>query len=479
MKRLLIFIIAATALTRLFGQSGYQIDVELKPFKNTQVYLGYYYGEIRALSDSTKLNGQSRGSFKGSQPLPGGIYFIVSPAKQIMLELLIDKDQHFTVTADSVNLPTSVKFTGSEENKQFQEYSFFTGTMGQKINLLNQQLATVKTGKDSAAISSQIREYTTNLQKFRDSISRKYPESFLTALFKAMQDPKIPPASQQPGGKYDSNFVYHFYKDHYWDDMSYTDDRMVRTPFFESKLVKYYRDLVSPNPDSLIKEIDHMLLYSRASKEMYKFLMVHFVQKYINPQFMGQDAVFVHLFEKYINTNKAEFFTPQYKEFAAKRAYSLMANLIGRQAPQLNMVDSLNKPLQLYDVKSPFTVVVFWDPTCSHCKEVVPKVDSIYEAKWKKEGVEVYAVKTEGTKEEWLKFIKDHHLDGWKHVYPAPGKDEAEIAAGRPGYKQLYDVYQTPMLYLLDKDKRIIAKKLTYLQINEVINSKLQSNVSK
>ena len=182
MKRLLIFIIAATALTRLFGQSGYQIDVELKPFKNTQVYLGYYYGEIRALSDSTKLNGQSRGSFKGTQPLPGGIYFIVSPAKQIMLELLIDKDQHFTVTADSVNLPTSVKFTGSEENKQFQEYSFFTGTMGQKINLLNQQLATVKTGKDSAAISSQIREYTTNLQKFRDSISRKYPESFLSTL---------------------------------------------------------------------------------------------------------------------------------------------------------------------------------------------------------------------------------------------------------------------------------------------------------
>jgi hypothetical protein len=30
-------------------------------------------------------------------------------------------------------------------------------------------------------------------------------------------------------------------------------------------------------------------------------------------------------------------------------------------------------------------------------------------------------------------------------------------------------------LYLLDKDKRIIAKKLTYLQINEVINSRLQS----
>jgi hypothetical protein len=475
MKQLLLFIISVTACAVSRAQTDYQIDVQLRPYKNTQVYLGYYYGEVRALADSAKLDANSKGSFKGKEALPGGIYFIVTPAKQIMLELLIDKDQHFSVSADSSNLPASIKFSGSEENSQFQEYSIYTASMGLKVNRLNQLLASAKTRKDSLEINSQIKTETASLQKFRDSISKKYPGSFLDALLKAMQDPKIPPPSQHPGGKYDSNFVYHYYKDHYWDDMSYTDDRMARTPFFESKLEKYYRDLVSPNPDSLIKEIDHMLLYSRAAKEMYKFLMVHFVQKYINPQYMGQDAVFVHLFEKYINANKAEFFTPQYKDFAAKRAYSLMANLIGRQAPQLDMLDSIGKSSPLYEIKSNFTVIVFWDPTCSHCKEVVPKVDSIYEAKWKNENVHVYAVKTEGSREQWLNFIKEHHLNGWAHVYPVPGKDEAEIAAGRPGFKQLYDVYQTPMLYLLDKDKRIIAKKLTYLQINEVINSKLQA----
>jgi hypothetical protein len=479
MKQVLLFIASLISFAALRAQTGYQIDVQLKPYRNTQVYLGYYYGEVRALADSAKLDANAKGSFRGKEPLPGGIYFIVSPAKQIILELLIDKDQRFSVSADSSNLPASVKFTGSEENSVFQEYTTYTGTMGLMVNQLNQRLATIKTRKDSLEINSQIRSYTANLHKFRDSISKKYPGSFLDALFKAMREPLIPPVSEHPGGKYDSNFVYHYFKDHYWDDMSYTDDRMARTPFFESKLVKYYRDLVSPNPDSVIKEIDHMLLYARASKEMYKFLMVHFVQKYINPQYMGQDAVFVHLFEKYINTNKAEFLTPQYKEFAAKRAYSLMANLIGRQAPQLDMIDSLNRPQPLYNVKSNFTVVVFWDPTCSHCKEVVPKVDSIYEAKWKNEEVQVYAVKTEGTREQWLNFIKEHHLNGWTHVFPTPGKNEADIAAGRPGYKQLYDVYQTPMLYLLDKDKRIIAKKLTYLQINEVINSKLQAEKQK
>lgn len=475
MKQASLLFIVLTAFAAVRAQTGYQIDVELKPYKNSQVYLGYYYGEVRALADSVTLDDQAKGTFKGSEPLPGGIYFLVTPAKQIMLELLIDKDQQFSVFADSATLPAGVKFTGSEENKLFQEYSSFTGTKGQKINALTQQLAHAKTKKDSATLTTQVKVLTGELEHFRDSITKKYPGSFLSTLFTAMEEPKIPPASKHPGGKYDSNFVYHFYKDHYWDDMAYTDDRMVRTPFFEPRLIKYYRDLVSPHPDSLIKEIDHMLLYSRASTEMYKYLMVHFVQKYINPQYMGQDAVFVHLFEKYINAGKAEFFTPQYKEFAAKRAYSLMANLIGNAAPQLDMLDTLNKPLPLYNVKAEFTVVCFWDPTCSHCKEIVPKVDSIYKAKWKNEGVAVYGVKTDGTKEEWLKFINEHHLNGWKHVSPTPGKDEAEIKAGRPGFKQLYDVYQTPLLYLLDKDKRIIAKKLTYLQINEVITSKLQS----
>ncbi len=56
-------------------------SIQLKPFKDTQVYLGYYYGKVRALADSTMLNGNSTGVFKGKKALPGGIYFIVSPAK--------------------------------------------------------------------------------------------------------------------------------------------------------------------------------------------------------------------------------------------------------------------------------------------------------------------------------------------------------------------------------------------------------------
>jgi thiol-disulfide isomerase/thioredoxin len=475
MKRILSLAILLISCTLAVAQSGYNIPITLKPYKNTWIYLGYYYGKVKALADSALLDADSKGVFKGTKPLEGGIYFIVSPRKEILFEILIDKQQQFAISADSATLPNRVVFTGSPENALFQTYTNFTNDIGRQINKTNTDFSTAKNAKDSAKLKTRLKALTERMQTYRDSMIAKQSNSFLTALFQAMKEPVVPPAAQHPGGKYDSMYAYRYYKSHYWDGVSFSDGRLVRTPFFEAKLEKYYKELVVPAPDSITREVDHMLLYARSSSEMFKFLLVHFVQKYINPEYMGQDAVFVHLFEKYINTGQADFFTQQYKDFMFKRAYSLMANLIGQPAANLEMVDTLDKPKSLYNIKSDFTVICFWDPTCSHCKEVVPKVDSIYQAKWKKEGVVVYGVMVDGGKDNWKKFINDNKLTDWVHVYQLPAKQQAEEAAGKPNYRQLYDVYQTPILYLLDKDKHIIAKKLTYLQLNEVIDLKLKN----
>jgi thiol-disulfide isomerase/thioredoxin len=242
---------------------------------------------------------------------------------------------------------------------------------------------------------------------------------------------------------------------------------------------KYYKELVVPAPDSIIKEADNMLQQTGANKEMFKYILTYLVQKYIKPEYMGQDAVFVHLFEKYINNNtRVDWFTDAYKKYMFERAYSLMANLIGNPAQELEMVDTSGKPSNLYSVQAPFTVICFWDPTCSHCKELVPRLDSIYQNKWRKQGVALYGVMTDGGKEAWLKYIRENNLSGWIHVYQTQEQKDKENAAGKASYKQLYDVYQTPVLYLLDKEKRIIAKKLTFEQVDEVMKQKMKSNLN-
>lgn len=476
MKRIFFLIFSILFSCQLFAQTGYQLKITIKPYKNQFIYLGYYFGKLKALADSALLNNNSIATFSGKQKLPGGIYFIVSPRKEILFELLLDKQQIFSVAADTANLPSSVIFTGSEDNIVFQSYSKNIEVKGKEINSLLQELQSAPAKTDSVRINDKLQVLNKEMQQYRNDLEKKYPASMLAALFRSMKEPVIPPSVNHSGQKYDSSFAYNYYKSHYWDGITFADERLLRTPIFEPKLEKYYKDLVVPDPDSIKKEIDIMLLKSRSNKEIYKFLLTHFVQKYINPEYMGQDAVFVHLFEKYINNNpEVDWFTEKYRKYMSDRAYSLMANLIGQPASNMQMVDTSGKARPLYDVQAVFTVVCFWDPTCSHCKELVPKVDSIFQTKWKKEGVQVYGVMVDGGKEAWLKYIRENNLKDWIHVYETAEQKDSVNAAGKPSYKQLYDVYQTPVLYLLDKDKRIIAKKLTYLQIEDVINLRLKN----
>src|SRR5664279_5025061 len=106
----------------LVHSQGYDIRLTLKPFSNSKVYLGYHYGKVKAVADSVILDGKSEGVFKGKEKLAGGIYFIVSPKKEILFELLIDQSQNFSISADSAHLPASIAFNGSPENVAFLAY---------------------------------------------------------------------------------------------------------------------------------------------------------------------------------------------------------------------------------------------------------------------------------------------------------------------------------------------------------------------
>ena len=478
MRKILLSLVTILCLLKASAQSGYSIRLHLKPYTGGKVYLGYYYGKIKALADSAMLNPNSEGVFTGKEKLPGGVYFVVSPGRTILFEMLMDSLQHFSVSADTTSLPGSLVFTGSPDNNVFLAYTRFTASKGAEITATQKELAAARTGADSTRIKDKLKQQNADLQHYREDLSAKYPHSLLSSLFRLLKEPVVPTQTPPPGRKYDSNFTYHYYKAHYWDGVDLTDERLTRTPIFEPRLERYFKDLVPPLADSIEQEADMMLLEARVSKPMFQYLLVFFVQKYVNPEYMGQDAVFVHLFEKYINTGQADFFTEKYRKYLNDRAYSLMANLIGQPAADLAMVDTAGVPRPLYEVSAPFTVICFWDPTCSHCKEIVPKVDSIFQAKWKREGIKVYGVMVDGGKEAWLQFIKDHNLTDWIHVYETKEHQDSVEKAGQPGYRQLYDVYQTPILYLLDKDKRIIAKKLSYLQLDEVITLKMRQKKS-
>jgi peroxiredoxin len=440
------------------------------------LYLGHHFGKKQYLVDSAKLNEKSEVVFSGKEKLFGGVYMVVYPRKNGWFEILVDKQQRFSVVFDTLTKVKNIGFINSPDNVLFKDYQNYSLEKGTAITSLQKKLGEAKNKADSIEIRNQIINSNDDLQKYRENFIKQNPNHILTAIFQLLKDPVIPPAEKHPGGKYDSAYAYQYYKSHYWDGVSFTDERLVRTPVFQPRLERYFGEILQQSPDTLIREVDKMLEASKSNKEMFKFLLSTFTDRYVNPTYMGQDAVFVHLFQKYYATGQADYWmNEKYKKFIFDRGYSLMANLLGDKAANMELLDTSGKKTALYKVESPYTVVCFWDPTCSHCKVEVPKVDSLFQQKWKRNGITLFGVMTDGGKEAWLKYIREHNLKDWIHVYQTQEMRDADYAAGKPGFRQLYDVYQTPMLYLLDKDKRIVAKKLNYQQLDDFLEFKMKT----
>ncbi len=464
---LILFLIAFVA------KSQYQVTLQTSNYKSGLAWLTYYYGKNINVEDSALVNSKGIAVFKKNQKLQPGIYSIVFPGKNKLVDFLVDKEQFITIKADTADLINKTIVTGSKENAFFQQYQKFIVLKGKQLQAEQHAYNNSKTKADSLLHENNYQKFNKELNQYRENIIKQYPQSMLAVLFKSMKEPGF--AIAHPVTKQDSIANYEFYKKHYWDGISFMDDRVIRTPFFLPKVEKYFRDILVPSADTIIKEADYLLLLARTNTEMYKFLLNWLTDEYIYPKYMGQDAVFVHLFEEYHSKGVSNWLNEKQLIAISNRAYMVMSNLIGDKAADLDMVDSTGKPCPLYNVNAEYIVVCFWDPTCSHCREEVPRLDSLYQAKWKQQGVKIYGVLSENEKTKWLQFIRKNNLKDWIHVYQTDETKKAITDSQRPGYKQLYDITQTPTLYLLDKEKRIIAKKLTLQQMDDLLQTKLRN----
>jgi thiol-disulfide isomerase/thioredoxin len=466
MKKHLLFILLAVVSVNTHAQ-GYNISLQSN-YKKGMAYLTYYMGKDFLLQDSAIVNNTGRAIFKAKTKLPGGIYSIVFPGKRLTADFLIDKEQNITITADTTKLD-KIQITGSPANSLFREYQSTVSARGKFLQEARKGYDNAKTKQDSAKFEAAYRKLSMELNTYREDMVKNKSTSMMASLLMAMRE--SPQPTKVPITRQDSIDNYNYYKAHYWDGVSFYDDRIVRTPFFLPKLENYYRQVMPQAADSIIKDLDYKLLLARTAPEMYKFLLNWFTDEYINPKYMGQDAVFVHLYQKYHSVKAAPWLNKTQDSVITRRAFMLMSNLIGEQAANLEMVDTLGKPSPLYEVKADYTFVVFWDPNCGHCKEEIPRIDSIYRASWQKKNVKIYAVlsESEKQKEQWLSFLRDKKIGDWVNVYQTTATADAEAKANKATYRQLYDVVVTPTMFLLDKDKRIVAKKLSIEQINDFL----------
>ena len=468
MKRTLLLLVLSftLVLSRSYAQ-GYKIDVQINGIKDTTIMLGYHLGDKKYVQDTAMVDSKGYAVFKGDSALKQGIYLIILPSKTYF-EILVTDNQKFGLKTDANNLLSNLSFTNSKENVVFSDYQKF---MVEQQKVMNGYIAKSKTlspKSDSLKIMQEkIKDLDKKVNQYWDDIISKYPNSLNAAIAKSMKNVNIPefkvPAGTKNADSLKWVMSYSYNKDHFFDNVSLTDSRLIRTPILEGRLNTFFDRVLIPAPDTIMKEAIKVIEASRGNKDMFEYMVMTLTNKFATSEIMGMDGVFVALAEKYYLSGQAWWADKKLLDKLQERVTALKPNLIGNQCPNLSLPDMMGAIRTLNDVKAKITVLYFWDSSCSHCKKVTPEVKKLYD-KYKSKGFEVYAVYTQGNQPEVIEYIAKNGLT-WINVW-----DPAQ----KSNFRNLFDIYSTPVIYVLDANKKIIAKRISEESLGKMLEQELK-----
>ncbi len=461
-KTFLIALFLMFQIISFAGKPVYSIKVKFLNLKDTICYLGNYYGDKSVIKDTGRVDSKGICTFQGDEKLPGGIYLIITPSKKYF-EFLFDRDMNISFEADTTDFVNTLKIKGSPDNQLFYEYLRFISKKSKDAEPLRLEIKKHSKNADSLKmLTDQMTIIDKEVKKYKLDFIAQHPDCLLSSVFNASWEPDLPEAPLLQNGKRDSAYIYRYYKQHYLDKINFTDDRLLLTPVFHPKLKTYLTQLTIQMPDSVIAAADYLIEKTKDNKEMFKYIVWYITNYSETSNIMGFDAIFVHMVEKYYMTNKAFWVSAANLDKIVSRAKILKNLLLGAKTPNLTVQDTSYVYQTLYNIKSKYTVLYFWDPTCGHCQKETPKLVDLYN-KLHNKGVEVFALCTDPNLEEWKKYIIEHKLN-WINVM-----DMQNIT----GFHSIYDIFSTPVIYLLDENKVILAKRLSVEQLEGFLEKQM------
>jgi thiol-disulfide isomerase/thioredoxin len=465
----------------LFGQ-GYRIEVEIQGLSNDTLILGEYFTSRMVPKDTILVDAKGMGVLEGAEALTGGLYLIyIDPGHYF--DLLLGDDQELVVSADINNLSGSVTFKGSDDNRIFQEYKNYLLLKRGELEQLQSGLGSQSTAADTLAAVEAQKGINGEMEAYMDKLGEEHRKLFVSDFVGATREP-FPPQSMLTGDRrHDDSLRYFYYREHYFDHFDPFDLRLLHTPLYEGKIKNYISRAVAQHPDSLIVAVDFLLKGSRSEEELYRYMLITLFNHFAESKFIGMDGVYFHIAEYYYipdATWSSVEFLNTLKENLEKNKPTLIGqtapNLIMRQVPDehfgmaaedttIKKDPHIGQDILIHDVQANYTIIYFWEADCGHCQKSTPALYQAY-SRLKGKGVEVISVhvinSVEG-KVKWIDFVNEHQLFGWVNCW-SPYSNE---------FRNLYNLQSYPQLFVLDRDKKIVAKRVTPEQAESIINNLL------
>ncbi|WP_273160313.1 DUF5106 domain-containing protein [Bacteroides fluxus] len=266
--------------------------------------------------------------------------------------------------------------------------------------------------------------------------------------------PAIPPMLNTPELRAD------YLVRHYWENINFADTNYVHHPEVTEQAWVNYIDILklvpAENADEALKG-----LFAQAEKEKTSYLyLAKLADKYLyDPNSpMRNEEQYISVLDALIATpvlDDTEKIRPKARRALAQR------NRIGTKAIDFTYTLASGKTSTLYALSAPYILLFINNPGCHACTEAI---EALKDAPAINQAISLKELQI-------LSLYPDEELDEWKkHLSEFPSTwINGYDARQNIRENNLYDLKAIPTLYLLDKDKKVLLKDATAMEIEQYL----------
>ncbi len=451
-----------TVIYTVFCTSSHAQTVTIKATKlpDTKVVLGQYHGDnIKKLGELfTNSQGEA---FFNTDTINSGLFYLAL-SDTIIFEFLYDRQ-----TPGNINITYDEKFEITEAPSSTLSYFQFTVDEHTRTELLDSiRIALRQTDikkreqKELLSLRDQLKQQE---RDDRYKIILEYDSLLIAKLFKS--DIKVSVPDYQPPetavNKDSATWMWqmNYYKKHYLDNVDLACPVLINTPVYTKKINAFLEKINQQSADELTKAVDFVLKQAYQCDFTAEFTTNYLLIKYNalknNPEY---ELVYLHIIKDYYMQGKTPWMTTRDTDILAREYNNRFPLSLHQPAPVIDSKNEKGDDFSLYSIQAVYTILYFHNCDCEVCKSTGKELKRLMYQ------VDPDAVKTIAIclseKKDCKDYAKNHYLINWVNVYD-------EEASGQIALD--YDLSHTPTFFLLDEDKKIIAKNLTIHELKKWI----------
>jgi peroxiredoxin len=466
-KQLLLSIAFLASFTSIFpANDPVRIEVKVPQLKGQEIFLCHYFNGLVYKQDSVYLSPEGDGVFLRKEKYREGLYLLVLNS-QLYADFLLSKDQTLSIMiADTADIIKHIRIAGAEQSEVFQSwvnYLIEKKAVREQIHAQYQALSEEEKEKGREKVQKQVDDLNEEVERFQTGMLDRYKDQWVGRFFRGIQ-PVLTGPYPVPQTQEEYELEYQYRQEHFFDNIDLQDHRFWWTNYFPQKVTEYMEKQLNQHPDSLAAMTSRLVSKTLGDSLSFQLMLNKLVDFSVKNKVMGMENVWAKLMEDYYYKGLVTWADSASRANIEFEYNKMRYNRIGMIAYNIALQDSAGRQVKLYDVGEKYTLLYFYEPSCAHCIQMTPEVYEKVYKKYASKGLEVAAVCVIDNREEWLNFIEQHQLKGdhWHNLWDPEQKSL---------FWQFYDTTSTPSVYVLDKNKVIVAKKVDVQSLDLILGS--------